>query len=71
MARLPRYMTQIIEGGQYFIVVNRRHPAFRLEVLKAKILGLWCDLRYGKCDYECHYCHPYGFAPEVGCPVHD
>lgn len=23
------------------------------------------------CENECHYCKPYGFVPEAGCPVHD
>lgn len=21
--------------------------------------------------YKCHYKEPYGFVPEVGCPIHD
>lgn len=25
----------------------------------------------GDCDYECAYVEPYGWVPEVGCPVHD
>lgn len=23
------------------------------------------------CGYMCQYVEPYGFVPEVGCPVHD
>lgn len=25
----------------------------------------------GKCPMDCDYQIPYGFVPEVGCPIHD
>ena len=44
-----------------------RHPRYWLYNIRYRLKFVLS----GACGHACDWCHPFGWIPEDGCPVHD